>query len=339
MTDNAVNIDELTDEAPARVTGQVSGKTQRTRIGPAGSQPLAPRFPEPGVQTAIIKVERKVGSALPTFSAPPIDEVVLSNLSDADLVSVAKNACSIHTQAGAYAREFLAEMKRRFNEDKKLRKHYLGYKNFDKLCANKLEICARQVRNILNNNPSGKKGRVLKPRPTLKEVENVNIENKRLKAHVKLIEDANDRASEGSARPVAGYTRQDVEQAKKDGVKDYQKIAAKDKQEHENEIAALKDSVRKLTEDNRKLQKQPGKSTGKPGKPNSGPSLVDSPSPIDGSENSSKEEAVSQILCFDLPIIKKFSLCDKRWIVDEVVARLRDELARYTQGAQEEVCL
>jgi hypothetical protein len=155
--------------------------------------------------TAIVKVEAKVGSTLPVFSVPPIDVVVLSNLNDKDLLSVAKQACSFHTQAGAYAKEFLAELKRRFNEGKKLRKPYLGFKNFDKLCADRLEIGERQVRNILNNDRGGRKGRALKPRPKLKELENVKAENKRLKAHAKLVEDANATVSQGaknSCRPA-----------------------------------------------------------------------------------------------------------------------------------------
>jgi len=65
---------------------------------------------------------------------------VLRNLQDADLLFAAKNACSIHTQAGTYAKEFLTEMKRRFKEGKNVGKPYLGYKNFDNLCADKLEI-------------------------------------------------------------------------------------------------------------------------------------------------------------------------------------------------------
>jgi hypothetical protein len=112
-----------------------------TRTGPAGSRPLLPA-PEPS-DKAIVKVPPKVGSALPTFSAPPIDEVVLSNLDDKYLIFVAKHACSIYKQAGAYAKDFLAELKRRFDEGKKLGKPYLGYKNFDKLCDDELKIGAR----------------------------------------------------------------------------------------------------------------------------------------------------------------------------------------------------
>lgn len=284
-----------------------------TRTSPAGSRPLLPA-PELS-EKAIVRVERKVGSALPTFSAPPIDEVVLTNLNDRDLLSVAKHACSIHTQAGAYAKEFLAELKRRFDEGKKLRKPYLGYKNFDKLCKDRLEIGARQVRNILNNNPSGKKGRALKPRPTLHELENVKTENKRLKAHAKLVEDANDRIAGGREQLAAGYTKQDLEQAKKDAVRDHQKIAAKEKAQSENEIQALKDTVRKLARENRKLQKDPKQSRSKPA--SSGSLIADSETPT-------REEVVRRAVA----IIKPFSLSDRRLIIDEIDARLRDESTR-----------
>ena len=266
---------------------------------------------------AIVKVLPKVGSALPTFSVPPIDEVVLSNLSNAELLFAAKNACSVHTQAGAYAKEFLTELKRRFDEGKKLRKPYLGCKNFDNLCADKLEIGARQVRNILNNNPSGKKGRVVRPRPKLKDVENVKAENKRLKAHVKLIEDANDRVTKGSAQSAAGYTKQDLGEAKKDAVRDHQKIAAKEKEQSENEIAALKKTAHKLTQENQRLQEKLKRSCSKPASTKSS-----SRSFIGDSETETREEVVRHAVA----IIKPFSLSDRRLIIDEIEARLRDEL-------------
>lgn len=119
-------------------------------------------------ETAIVKADSEIGSVLPIFPAPPIDQAILSNMKDSELLLNAQNACSVHAQAGAYAKEFLAELKRRFVECKKAGKQYLGYKNFDKLCADKLEISARQVRNILNNNPGGRKGRTVKPRPSIK---------------------------------------------------------------------------------------------------------------------------------------------------------------------------
>jgi hypothetical protein len=273
---------------------------------------------EPNKQTAIVKVQPKVGSALPTFSAPPIDEIVLSNLDDKDLIFVAKRACSIYKQAGAYGKDFLAELKRRFDEGKKLGKPYLGYKNFDKLCADRLEIGARQVRNILKNNPGGKKGRVPRPRPTLQELETVKAENKRLKAHAMMVEDANDRIA-GRERLVAGYTRQDLEQAKKDAVRDHQKIAAKEKEQSENEVEALKDTVRKLTQENGKLQKEPKRSRSKPASTKSS-----SRSLIAYSETQKREEVVRAAVA----IIKPFSLADRRLILDEIEARLRDELTR-----------
>jgi len=268
-----------------------------------------------GIDAAIVKVEPKVGSTLPVFSAPPIDVVVLSNLNDKELLSVAKQACSIYTQAGAYAKEFLAELKRRFDEGKKLRKPYLGFKNFDKLCADQLEIGARQVRNILNNNRGGRKGRTLKPRPKLKELENVKAENKRLKAHAKLVEDANDRIARGQKQLPAGYTKLDLEQAKKDAVRDHQKIAATEKQQSENEIETLKDTVRKLTRENRKLQKDPKQSRSKP---------ASSRSLIADLETPTREEVVRQAVA----IIKPFSLDDRRLIIDEIEAHLRDEWTR-----------
>jgi hypothetical protein len=316
---------------PTTATSNHSLDTPMT--GPAGSQPLVPARPKSG--KAIIKVAAKVGSALPTFSAPPIDEVVLNNLYDADLVSVAKTACSIHTQAGAYAREFLAELKRRFEESKKLRKPYLGYKNFDNLCADKLEVSARQVRNILNNNPGGRKGRVLKPRPSVKELDAVKAENKRLKAHAKLVEDANDRVTKASAQPAAGYTQQGLERAKRDAIRDYQKIAVNEKQEAENEIAALKNTVGKLTSECRRLQKQPKRAAGKSATLRSKPPFASSRSPIDDSETPSKEEAARHVVCLTLSVIKRFPRVEKHWIVDEVVARLRDASALDASGAPE----
>jgi len=284
-----------------------------TRTGPAGSRPLLPARGQSDM--AIVKVPPNVGSALPTFSAPPIDEVVLSNLNDRDLLFVAKHACSIYKQAGAYAKDFLAELKRRFDEGKKLGKPYLGYKNFDKLCADRLEIGARQVRNILNNNPSGKKGRVAKPRPTLQELENVKAENKRLKAHARMVEDANDRIAGAHEQLAAGYTKQDLEQAKKDAVRDHQKIAANEKEQSENEIEALKDTVRKLTQETWKFQKEPKRSRSKP---------ASSRSLIADLETPTREEVVRQAVA----IIKPFSLADRRLIIDEIEAHLRDESTR-----------
>jgi hypothetical protein len=297
-----------------------------TRTGPAGSRQLQPA--EDQSAKAIVKVQAKVGSTLPTFSAPPIDEVVLSNLNDGDLLSVAKNACSIHTQAGAYAKEFLAELKRRFDEGKKVKKLYLGYKNFDLLCADKLEIGARQVRNILNNNPGGRKGRNGRPRPSAGELEAIRAENKRLKNHVKQVEDANDRIAGGHGQLTAGYTKQDIEKARKDAVRDHQKIAAKEKEQSENEVEALKKTVGKLTQENRNLQKEPKRSHSKPAstKPSPGSLITDSETPT-------KEEVVSRAVA----IIKPFSLSDRRLIIDEIAARLRDESTRNAEAGSKNV--
>lgn len=298
----------------SKATTAQTSESAKTDAAPAQPQPTTD-----AVDMAIVKVAPKVGSTLPTFSAPPIDEVVLSNLADKDLISVAQHACSIYKQAGAYAKDFLAELKRRFDEGKKFGKPYLGYKNFDKLCTDELEIGARQVRNILNNNPSGKKGRTLKPRPTLQELENVKAENKRLKAHAKLIEDANDRIAGGHERLAAGYTKQDLEQAKKDAVRDHQKIAAKEKEQSENEVEALRHTVRKLTQENGKLQKEPKRSRSKPASTKSS-----SRSLIADSETPTREEVVRHAVAF----IKPFSLSDRRLIIDEIEARLRDESTR-----------
>jgi hypothetical protein len=275
---------------------------------------------------AITKAALKVGSALPTFSAPPIEEVVLSNLNDADLVFVAKNACSIHAQSGAYAREFLAELKRRFNEGKRVRKPYFGYKSFNNLCANKLEISARQVRNILNNDPGGRKGRVAKPRRSLKDLEEVKAENKRLLAHVRLIEADNVRFSKESALQTLDFIPREIEQAKKDAVRDHQKIAAKEKQESENKIATLESTLHKLTLECRRLQKQPKQVTSKRAATTSKPSYAIPQSPVDELETWSKDEAVRRIVSWTVSVIKHFPGLEKRWIVDEATARLRGEL-------------
>ncbi len=291
---------------------------------PQDSRLLVAGYTGPVETHALTKADPKVGSTLPTFSAPPIDEALLSNLNDAELVSVAKTACSIHTQAGAYAREFLAEMKRRFDEGKKIRKLYLGYKNFNNLCADKLEISARQVRNILNHNPSGRKGRAVKPRPSLKELEEAKAENRRLKAHVRLIEADNDRVSKGPGQQVANFAPQEVEQAKKDAIRDYQKIAVKESQESDKKIAALESTVRKLTEICRSLEKQRKQATSKSNTVSSKPSVA--VSPYDDSRTSAKEDVVRRITSWTLSNIKEFTLIDKRQIVDEVIAKLRDDM-------------
>jgi hypothetical protein len=61
--------------------------------------------------------------------------------------------------------------------------------------------------------------------------------------------------------------------------------------------------------------------------------------PVDDSETSSKEEAARHIVCLAASVIKHFSLVEKHWIVDEVVARLRDESARDAADAQEAISL
>lgn len=324
MHNSSVNQPEMTSSGVKRASASANAEALPittpaqpvTTAHNGGRQPLAPE--RAGPDKAIVKVPPKLGSALPTFSVPPIDEVVLSNLNDTELIFVAKHACSIHNQAGAYAKEFLSELKRRFNEGKKLLKPYLGYKNFDKLCADRLKIGARQVRNILNNNPSGKKGRAVKPRPTLHELENVKAENKRLKAHSKLIEDANDRIAGGHERLAVGYTKQDLDQAKKDAVRDHQRIAAKEKEQSENEIEALKNTVGKLTQENRKLQKEPKRPRSKPA--GSGSLIADSETPT-------REEAVRRAVA----IIEPFALSDRRLIIDEIEAHLCDESTRDTR--------
>jgi hypothetical protein len=296
---------------------------------PEGDKLLVVGDPEPGQGKAIVKAEPKVGSALPTFSAPPIAQAELSNMKDSELVIVAKNACSIHMQAGAYAREFLAEMKRRFDEGKKVLKPYLGYKNFNNLCADKLEISARQVRNILNNNPGGRKGREVKTRPSLKDLQDLKAQNKRLKAHVEQVEAANERVSKGAAQQAAGYTEQEIAKAKKDAVKDHQKIAAMEKRESERKIAALEKTVRKLA------KKKVNIAAGKPAATTAKPTFAISHSPIDDSVTWSKDEAVRRIVGWTMSIIKHFTVVEKHWIVDDVMTRLRDELAFETGDAHE----
>jgi hypothetical protein len=300
---------------------------RKTNDDPVGDRLLAVGYPEPGEQTAIVKTDPKVGSALPTFSAPPVDQAALSNMNDSDLVFVTKNACSIHAQAGSYAREFLAEFKRRFDGGKIAGKPYFGYKNFNNLCADKLEISARQVRNILNNNPGGRKDREVKPRPSLKDLQDLKAENKRLKAHVAQVEAANERAEKAAALPTAGYTQQEVEKAKEDAVRDQQKIAAMEKRESEKKIAALDRTVHKLT------KKQPKQATSKPAATTSKPSFAISQSPIDDSMTWSKGDAVRRIVGWTMSIIQHFTVVEKRWIVDGVIERLRDELAFETGDA------
>jgi len=282
---------------------------------------------QPSASTAIAKVDPKVGSALPTFSAPPIDQAILSNMKDSELLFMAKNACTIHAQAGAYAKDFLAEMKRRFAECKKVRKPYLGHKNFDQLCADKLEITARQVRNILNDNPGGRKGRKVKARPSLKELEEEKAKNKRLEAYVKQLEAANDRASKAPATHLANGTQANIDQVKKDAVRDLQKIMATEKREADRKIAALEHKLGKVSAECRKLQKRSQRTSSQTTNTDSRPSFAISGSPIDESEAWSKEETVRQIVGGTISIIKHLPAAEKRWIVDEAAARLRCELA------------
>jgi len=56
-------------------------------------------------------------------------------------------------------------------------------------------------------------------------------------------------------------------------------------------------------------------------------SFAISHSPIDDSETWSKEEAVRQIFSWTLSCIKGFSLTEKRQIIEDVIAKLRDEMA------------
>jgi hypothetical protein len=287
------------------------------RANPAVSRP---RHAQDRSDSAVVKLERKVGSTLPTFSAHPIDRVVLSNLNDVDLLSNAKRACSIHTQAGAYAKEFLAELKRRFNKGKELRNPYLGYKNFDKLCADSLEIGARQVRNILNDNPDGRKGRSVGQRPSVAELEAVKTENKRLKGLVKQVGDANDRIVGGQGGVNSGCTKQDIENAKKDARRDHLKITVKEKKQSDDEVEALKKTVDKLTQENHKLQKQHEHSFNKPSS-----MLTNSTSLIEKPWAATRDEVIHHAVS----IIRPFSISDRRLIIEEIESRLHDLVADF----------
>ena len=70
---------------------------------------------------------------------------------------VGKTAIDLYKGAGHYVYVHLKELKARYDEGKKTSRPYLGYKNFDLLCDEKLELTSRQVRNILNGDPTGKK--------------------------------------------------------------------------------------------------------------------------------------------------------------------------------------
>jgi len=57
------------------------------------------------------------------------------------------------------------------------------------------------------------------------------------------------------------------------------------------------------------------------------PSFAISHSPIDDSKTWAKEDAVRRIISWTLSSIKRFSLIEKRQIVEDVIVKLRDELA------------
>jgi hypothetical protein len=59
-------------------------------------------------------------------------------------------------------------------------------------------------------------------------------------------------------------------------------------------------------------------------------------SPIDGSETWAKEDASRRIVSWTLSCLKGFSLIEKRQIVDDVIAKLRDELAFEAADAHRE---
>ena len=206
--------------ATSTVLAEVVGKHES--VGMMASRPAA------AVATAIVKVEKSEaplltpdGPDIAVLGFPPIDPVLLSHMNDHELFFRTKNACSIHKQAGAYAKEYLSEIKHRFVEGKKADKPYKGFTNFDVLCQKELEITSRQARNILNDNPGGRKGRKLPPRP---KVSALRADYKRLTEYVKHLDAAHDRASAGLAQKVAtpiGPTEQELERAKKDAVRDY----------------------------------------------------------------------------------------------------------------------
>jgi len=81
----------------------------------------------------------------------------LNKLGDTDLLSSTKTAVEIYKGAGQHVYAHLKELKARYDECKTARKPFLGYKNFDLLCDEKLNLTSRQVRNILNGDPTGKK--------------------------------------------------------------------------------------------------------------------------------------------------------------------------------------
>jgi hypothetical protein len=65
----------------------------------------------------------------------------------------------------------------------------------------------------------------------------------------------------------------------------------------------------------------------KPKQPMSKPSFAIASSPIDGSDTWSQEDTSRRILSWTLSCLKGFSLMQKRLIVEDVIAKLRDELA------------
>ena len=81
----------------------------------------------------------------------------VAELQDGDLLSSAKTAIDLYKGAGHYVYVHLKELRARYERGKKIKKPYLGYTNFDSLCDEKLELTSRQVRNILNGDPTGKK--------------------------------------------------------------------------------------------------------------------------------------------------------------------------------------
>ena len=83
----------------------------------------------------------------------------VAELQDGDLLSSAKTAIDLYKGAGQYVYVHLKELRARYERGKKIKKPYLGYTNFDSLCDEKLELTSRQVRNILNGDPTGKEAK------------------------------------------------------------------------------------------------------------------------------------------------------------------------------------
>jgi hypothetical protein len=130
------------------------------------SEPEASQTEQSSVSLAIVKRDSKITEVTSVY-------LDLGNKGDGDLFESANVACVNYKDHRVIFAMHMKEIKTRFDACKKAGKPYVGYTNFEKLCEEKINgISPRHVRNVLNDNLSGKPktGKPKVPHVPLREI-------------------------------------------------------------------------------------------------------------------------------------------------------------------------